>query len=41
MRWLLLIRHPLTPRYHSVLPIWIRKLLNPFMRKHGDAPSDP
>ena len=38
--FLLLLRHPHDPAYHWVLPIFIRRLLNGFMRKRGNRATD-
>jgi hypothetical protein len=39
--WFRLLRHPFDPGAHWVLPIFIRRLLNFFMRKRGNRASDP
>lgn len=35
-----LIRHPLTPSSHAFLPLSIRRVLNIYMRRRGDPPTD-
>ena len=39
--WFRLLRHPLDPGAHWVLPLWVRHLLNGVMRRYGNRASDP
>jgi hypothetical protein len=40
--WLRLLRHPLDPGRHWVLPVWIRRrrIVNFVMRRYGNRATD-